>query len=87
MAGDYCPPLILLPAIELDRRQVERLHPLYRAFYRLDAVDQSVILDQVRRLQAAVPGLSEGDCLELLAKIGPYTEVTRPKTADDQNVL
>lgn len=37
------------------------------------------IFEQVRRLQAAVPDLSEADCLELLAQIAPFVEVNRPK--------
>lgn len=74
MAGN-CPPLSLLAVMELDRKQIERLHPLFRAFYRLDALDRPVILEQVQRLQAAVPDLSEADCLELLAQIAPFVEV------------
>ncbi|MGB9798531.1 MAG: hypothetical protein ACPLUL_00340 [Thermanaerothrix sp.] len=80
MASDYCPPLSLLAVMELDRKQIERLHPLFRAFYRLDALDRPVILEQVQRLQAAVPDLSEADCLELLAKIAPYTGGDPSKT-------
>lgn len=70
MTSGYCPPLLLLAAAELDRKQIERLHPLFRAFYRLDALDRSVILGQVRRLQAAVADLSEPDALQILANVG-----------------
>lgn len=64
------PPLGSLAILDLDETEIAMLPPLYRAFCRLNYPSRRLLLVQVRKLQAAVPDLREGDGLEILSAIG-----------------